>query len=266
MRGEDCLTNRLVRDRAVIEKIDRVAQIGETEPEPRRARQECALEHGRIRLFSVCARPLDRRRAQVRALRIDEQPHGPVLVCAQLVETVLDGRLVLAPVARHEDESKHLHARAEDRNPLERVLEDDVECAVHAGRVRRPPHEEPVGIDLVVRDQDDALLKARLNAAVRTELQTRRGCRVTRDNDRRRRKPLDDGDAQHAKLLLRPRNPRIVPCLVVEIERRTENLIDLDNAARTVEVDGEGYHARNLIEYRCLCPVIRHPVTLLVVF
>lgn len=50
-----------------------------------------------------------------------------------------------------------MHAPANDGDAPQGFFENDVDAAVHAIRVAMPPEVEPVGVDLVVGDQDQAL-------------------------------------------------------------------------------------------------------------
>jgi hypothetical protein len=77
----------------------------------------------------------------------------------ELLQAVVQALLVFGPFAGHEDEAVELHGGADDGDPFEALLEDDVDVAVGGDGVCvcDPPQVQPVGVDLVVRQQDDAV-------------------------------------------------------------------------------------------------------------
>ena len=59
-------------------------------------------------------------------------------------------RLVFLPVAFEEDELRKLHSPTNDGNAFQRLLEDDVNAAVHAGGICYVPQIHPVRIYLLL--------------------------------------------------------------------------------------------------------------------
>lgn len=75
-------------------------------------------------------------------------------------------RLVLRPFPAHKDEVVEHHARANDGNILQALFQDDVDMTVHCCSVADPPEVGPVGVDLVVCDQDKAFRKVAFKTAI----------------------------------------------------------------------------------------------------
>lgn len=128
--------------------------------------------------YTALIRPLCRALArvgtEVRAFGKDEEPHGVqvrlaliVLVLgAELLEAVGHAGLVGCPLSGHEDEAVELHGWTDDGDPFERLFEDDIDVAVEAGGVGYPPEIQPVGVDLVVGDEDEPVWEFTLDSSV----------------------------------------------------------------------------------------------------
>lgn len=67
----------------------------------------------------------------------------------QLSQPVLKPFLVLCPLAGEEYEAVEHHACSDDWYVFYRLLEDDVEVAMHAGGISDPPEVYPVSVYLV---------------------------------------------------------------------------------------------------------------------
>lgn len=174
---------------------------------------------------------------QVGALGKDEKPHGvqerrachgPLVRGGELTQTVLEALLVLCPFPRKEDEAVKHHAGAEDGDVLDGLLEDDVEVAVHLGGVGDPPEVDPVGIYLVVCDQDEALGEQALEPPVFGLLQLASDGLVPADPDLDGGPPVGHGGDEDTKLLLGHGHPCVEVVLAVEVERRADGLGDGD--------------------------------------
>lgn len=76
--------------------------------------------------------------AKVGALREYEKPHR-VFGIAKLLQVSSEPWLVKLPLSRQEDEVVELCAPTENWNILERLLEDDVDAAMHFVCIRYPP-------------------------------------------------------------------------------------------------------------------------------
>jgi hypothetical protein len=211
--------------------------------------------------YAVLIRPFLARlptvRRQIRALREYEKPHWvevlgarerPVVLAAQLAQPVLEALLVLCPLAREEDEAVEHHAGAEDGDVFYGFLEDDVEVAVHVGRVGCPPKVYPIRIDLltsvaamlphrmsthlVVRNQDHALREIALQPSVLRLAQLAAHALVAANAHGDGRPPVRHGGHDEAELLLRHGHPGVEPVLVIPVQRGTDDLRDSYTAPR----------------------------------
>ena len=160
---------------------------------------------------------------EVGSLREEEEPHGVEAAGAghgagvaslELREAVLEAGLVRDPFARHEDEAVEHHARAEDGDVFEVLAEDDVDVAVHAGGVRDPPLVQPVGVDLVVGDEDEAFGEGGLEAACGGDLEEVGHVVVPADADGRRAEPIGHRGQDNAEGLLCQRHVGVVVVFV----------------------------------------------------
>lgn len=108
---------------------------------------------------------------EIGAFGEDYEPHGTLLlfdftwtsvpqlrwpIFLESFQAVVNARFVYAEFARHEDEAVEHHSWAYDRNLPQRILEHDVDCAMHFAGVGDPPQVEPLGVDLVVGYQDES--------------------------------------------------------------------------------------------------------------
>jgi len=64
---------------------------------------------------------------------------------------MLEALLVCRPLAREEDEPVEHHAPAKYWYVFERLLEDDVQVAVHRSGITCPPYVDPISVNLNVR-------------------------------------------------------------------------------------------------------------------
>lgn len=151
----------------------------------------------------------------------------------QLVEAVSHPGLVDGHLAGHEDEAVKHHTGADDRNVLEGLLEDDVDVAMHLWRVRvaYPPEIQPVGVDLVVRDHNDALGKGEMYAAVPSALDLA-GDRVIAAYAYGGGAPdLGHGGYQKAEGLLREGHVCVIDIAADYVERCADKLGNVDARA-----------------------------------
>jgi hypothetical protein len=176
----------------------------------------------------------------------------------QLSQPILEAFLVLCPLARQEYEAVEHHARAHDRDPFDRLLEDDVDVSVHLASVRDPPEIYPVGIYLshvskhahqrpmqgmtcestsqkccgqaylMVRNQHHALRKIALQPPVLGFPELSPHTLVPTDYHLHRRPPVGHGGDDQAKLLLGQGHPCVEVVLVVPVQRYSNVLSDGD--------------------------------------
>jgi len=156
----------LISNRAIIEPVNRPLELLQAEKQTGGAGEEHVLEWGEPFLLAVsiaCLLCID---GQVRALGVDQEPHGIELLGArqrarvlalQLFQAMLKPWLIGQPFTSHEDKAVEHHALANNGNVLEGFLEDDEDMAMHPIRIRNPPQVEPVRVYLVVSDQHQAL-------------------------------------------------------------------------------------------------------------
>jgi hypothetical protein len=130
--------------------------------------------------------------------------------------------LVFGPFAGHEDEAIELHRGADDGDPFEAFLEDDVDVAV--GRdgvcVCNPPQVEPVGVNLVVRQQDDAVWEVDAEGAVCLLMKLAGNTLITTNADESRTPPLGHCRDEQAEVLLGQGHVGVKVILGEEIEGR----------------------------------------------
>lgn len=111
---------------------------------------------------------------EVGAFGEDEEPGGVegslrvggVCRSVEFVELALHDGFVVGPFARHEDEAKELQTGAEDGDPFQAVFEHDVDVTRYVGHVGCEPEVGPVGVDLVVGDENGSFVKGAFDSAV----------------------------------------------------------------------------------------------------
>lgn len=79
---------------------------------------------------------------------------------------MLQTGLVFCPFPAHEDEVVEHHARANQGNVFQTLFQDDVDVAMTSSCVADPPQVSPIGIDLVVGNQDEAFREVAFETAV----------------------------------------------------------------------------------------------------
>jgi len=158
---------------------------------------------------------------------------------------MLEALLVRGPLAGQEDEAEEPHAPAEDWNVFERLLEDDVEVAVHGRAVCHPPEIDPVSVDLVgvsslfyrmwpgqpylvVRDEYQPFWKVAFEQAILLLPHLPSYALVSTDAHRDGRPPVRHGSDGHAKVLLGHGHPRVEEVLAIEVKRQADVLGDGD--------------------------------------
>ena len=140
--------------------------------------------------------------------------HGARVAGAELGETVLEAGFVADPFAGHEDEAVEHHALAEDGDVFEVLAEHDVDVAVHARGVGDPPLVEPVGVDLVVGDEDEAFGEGGFEETGSGDLKKGGHVVVPADADGGGAKPVGDCGQDDAEGLLGQRHVGVVVVLV----------------------------------------------------
>lgn len=102
---------------------------------------------------------------KVGSFREEEEPHG-IRKLVQLLKSSCHSGAILLPVPLQENELIELHAPSQYWDLLERFLQDDVQPSMHAVAVSYPPQIQPVGVDLVVRDENKSLWKIKNEVAI----------------------------------------------------------------------------------------------------
>lgn len=151
------LRHAFIGDGAVIDPLNGRLELFKAEMEACAPWQELVLHIGNSHLVGEFPTRIPAVVGQICALWEYEQPHRIPWIVArhrsamsvvELLQAILDSGLVLCPVASHENEAKELHGRPNDRNPLQRLLQDDEDMAMHSSSVANPPHVEPVSVNL----------------------------------------------------------------------------------------------------------------------
>lgn len=253
--GEDVLAvqpvgDAFVGDGAVVEVLDRVAQLLQAVLQTRAAGEQLVAHVGQTGLGTILGALVAGVGGNVGAFGEDEEPHRAERRPGESAEAVVQAGTVGSPFAGHKDEAVEHHGGAEQRHVLEGLFEDDVDGAVHGGvavGISGPPQVQPVGVELVVGHEHDAAVEAQAQHARTILGQTAGHGSVTADTHRRRAPPLRHGGDEQAEEALRMCHPGIEGAPRHEIQRRAQQLRCVDKQARTEEVEGEGQraHARD---------------------
>ena len=168
-------------------------------------------------LNSKAIRPLltllPRTAGKIRPLGKQHKPHR-ILRLVELLHMFRQTRLVLFPIPLQEDELSELHSPPNDRNILQRFLENNIDAAMHASSIAYPPQIQPVCIDLVIRHENHSIWKVTDEATIAglDELTTHRG--IAAHSDLGGSPPLGHGHHEEAPRLFGECDPGIVPILI----------------------------------------------------
>lgn len=192
---------------------------------------------------------------QVRAFGEDQQPHriqpvgaghGPLVAGFELVEPVFQTRFVREPFPGHEDEAVEHHARAQHRDVLERLLQDDEDVSVHPARVRYPPEIQPLGVHLVVRNVDQPFREAGLEHACRRLVKLAPQLLIPTHAHLCRGEPVSAGNAHDGERLFGQGHVCVVVVFVHPVQWRPQKLCDVDADGAAVEPCCEQESAQHL--------------------
>ena len=139
----------LVGNGTVVDVFDRALELTETEVHARATRQKLVLHILDADLLGPLGGLHPAIVRQVGALGEEQEPHGVKVLLAvgggvlhlELAQAVCHARLVDGHLAGHKDEAVENHTGPYDGNPLQRLLQDDVDETVHLGvvGVAHPP-------------------------------------------------------------------------------------------------------------------------------
>ena len=152
---------------------------------------------------------------------------------------MLQTRLILCPFPAHEDEVVEHHARADHRYVLQTLFQDDVDVAMACGSVANPPKIGPVGVDLVVCDQDETFGKVAFETAIRKLSKLTAHGGIARDSNDGGSEEIGASNEDEGKVLLADSLPCVKVVLVVKVQRSTEELGRVDAQSSDEEEDGE---------------------------
>lgn len=146
---------------------------------------------------------------------------------------LLESGLVLLPIPGKEDEVVELGAPADERNIFDGLFQYDVDMAGHLVGVCYPPQVKPVGVQLVVRHEHQAVGKLAFETTIRLEKELRRYTGITADMDLGRRPPLRESGDEHGKGLLGECNVVVVELRINHLEGQTDELSGIDAIIHT---------------------------------
>jgi hypothetical protein len=250
----------LIGNCAVVNVVNSALELTQAKVGARAPRQQHVLRVLDANLGSPLCRLVFAILGGICALGEQEEPHGIQVFLSvgrrvpglELPQAMSHAGLVDGHFAGHEDEAVEHHAGPHYGDVLERLLEDDVERAMHLGRIRiaDPPEIEPVSVDLqgmmsanassaakqhsthlVVGNHDDALGEREFHQAVVRLANLVRHRGVAADPDGGWPPPLGHGGDEQAKRLLCERHVGIVELAVDPVEGSTDELGPVDAEA-----------------------------------
>ena len=174
-------------------------------------------------LFCPLCRLLSRNAGQVGTFWEDQEPHR-ILGVLQVVQCSLHAKSISLPFSAEENEVVELSSPAKDGQVLERFLEDDVDAAVHLVGVCDPPEVHPVGVQLVIRHEHEAVREVTFEGSVVHLVELTLHALVAAHADDGRSPPLGDGGDENGKGLLCPRHVAIVKLWVDELQWGSDEL------------------------------------------
>jgi hypothetical protein len=122
--------------------------------------------------------------------------------------------LIGLPFPSHEDKPVEHHPLAHNGDILERLFQNDKDTAVHDIRVGDPPQIHPIGIDLVIGDQDHALRELGLQHPILGQMQLAPDALVSTNAEQCWTTILGESGDHQAKVLFCICHVRVVPVLV----------------------------------------------------
>ena len=137
----------------------------------------------------------------------------------QLLKSVFQARLVLGPFPTHEDEVVEHHARSNHRNVFQALFQDDVDVAVTGSCVADPPEIGPIGVDLVIGDQDHALGEIAFETAVGELAKLASDTGIAGDADDGGSEEVCSCDENEGEVLFAHGLPGVKVIFVVKVER-----------------------------------------------
>lgn len=226
--GNHHLRHTLIRNRTVIYIIDSFVQLFQTKLKSGASRQQLMLHI--IYLVFLCP-SLTFFSSAIRKIGPFGKEHQPHWVrgLIQFLQMFCQSWLIHLPVSFEEYKLRELHSPTQDRNFLQRLLQDNIHVAVQSCSISHPPEVQPICVDLMVRNQDEPFRKSAEQIAIRGLMQLSANALMAAHSDDRRCPALGHGHHKQSPRLFRESYPSVIPIFINEGEWSAESLRGIDS-------------------------------------